>query len=120
MNQSSEKQAKLKIKIYDNFEEMQYLKERWNDLLVQSTFPNIFLTWEWITTWWKWFGTKRRLTLAIATEGNVIVGITPMCVSKISILPGIRVQAITIIGDGSPVCPDYLTPITKEEDIMTV
>lgn len=117
VKQSSEKQGKLKIKIYDNFEEMQYLKERWNDLLVQSTFPNIFLTWEWITTWWKWFGQNGKLRLLEVFEGERMVAIIPLYEGSISVLPGIKMSALRFIGDGGPVYPDYLGPIISADDV---
>ena len=32
------------------------LKPEWNDLLRRSYYDNLFLTWEWQSTWWKHLG----------------------------------------------------------------
>jgi len=99
---------------YEDFQSAKFLDEAWNDLLYKSTFPNIFLTWEWITTWWEWFGSEGNLQIITAFEGEEVVGILPTYLSQISIFPGIKIPAVRFIGDGGPVFPDYLGPIVKE------
>ena len=46
------------------------LRDDWNALLCRSAADNIFLTWEWLHTWWEHFGSnKNLLLLAIEDRG---------------------------------------------------
>jgi len=106
--------------IYEDFQSAQFLEDHWNNLLAKSSFPNIFLTWEWVTTWWKWFGRGDTLHLIVAFDGSEAVGILPLYTGKVSVFPGFRVKAIRLIGDGGPVFPDYLGPIVGERDVERI
>ena len=56
--------------------------EIWNSILSKSKSNNIFLTWEWISTWWKHFGNGRKALLLIIKKNDDIVGIAPLMYSK--------------------------------------
>lgn len=112
--------SELQTVMYKDFQSAKFLEEDWNDLLFESAFPNIFLTWEWITTWWKWFGKSHSLHLVVAFDGAKAVGILPLYIGKVSIFTGFQINAIRLIGDGGPVFPDYLGPIVREVDAEKV
>lgn len=42
----------------------------WDDLLKRSIDNNVFLTWEWLSAWWKHYGAGKRLLLVIVTEDD--------------------------------------------------
>ena len=55
------------------------LKPEWNPLLKQSYHDNLFLTWEWQSTWWKHLGEGSLLLLGMrAEEDGRLVGIAPL------------------------------------------
>jgi CelD/BcsL family acetyltransferase involved in cellulose biosynthesis len=107
----------MQISVYNSFELLNHLRNQWNDLVAESTHPNIFLTWEWVTNWWKWFGKGRELRIIIASEADRIIGILPMWFGRASIIPGYSVPTIALIGDGGPVSPEYLSPIVRGSDV---
>jgi hypothetical protein len=37
-----------------------------------------FLSWEWISAWYKWLGRGKLLRLLCAREGDVLVGLLPL------------------------------------------
>lgn len=70
----------MKVKELNEFES---LKNYWNSLLKNSIIDNnIFLTWEWLSTWWKHFEKERKLLILLVEEGNKILAIAPLMLSK--------------------------------------
>jgi len=66
------------VRKIDSIEEFEKLKPIWNDLLGRSDFDIIFLTHEWLHTWWRVYGSNYHLyILAIEKEGDV-VGLVPL------------------------------------------
>lgn len=73
----------------------------WNRLAEATGHP--FCTWEWISSWWKWFGAGRSLhTFLCRDEGEAIVAILPL---YIAVTRPIRVARFLGYGDlHSPIC----------------
>jgi len=70
----------MKVKELNEFES---LKNQWNSLLKNSTIDNnIFLTWEWLSTWWKHCGKERKLLILTVEEANKVLAIAPLMLSK--------------------------------------
>ncbi len=90
--------------------------DAWNSLVDASTYPNVFRRWEWVTTWWKWFGKGRELYLLRLTLGQKLVGIAPLCVARAR-LGGTK---LAWIGEGGPTCPEYLGPIVHRDHASAV
>lgn len=106
----------LHVKIHHDFLFFQKRKDEWNALVMSSSQPNVFLTFEWVSLWWKWFGQNNKLCLLEIIEGNRLVAIVPLYEGFISVLPGMKMLALRFVGDGGPVYPDYLGPILAKDD----
>jgi CelD/BcsL family acetyltransferase involved in cellulose biosynthesis len=104
----------LCVSIITDFNSIANLRKEWQDLLEGSPSPNIFLTWEWISNWWKWFGYGRELKLMIVKEGGRPKAILPLYIDRVSFIPGLRLNILKYVGDGGPVFPDYLRPILDD------
>lgn len=51
----------------------------WNHLLLSMEYPIVFLTWEWIYTWWEHFGANNREpVILVVYEGEHVRGILPL------------------------------------------
>jgi len=57
------------------------LESVWNPLLTRSGVRNIFLTFEWLSTWWKHFGHRHRLSIAVVRRGGEIVALFPLMIT---------------------------------------
>jgi CelD/BcsL family acetyltransferase involved in cellulose biosynthesis len=68
----------LRVKLYTEKEAFLLLREEWNRLLVSSPSDTIFLTWEWQSLWWEFFGRGRQLLLLTARHEGELVGIAPL------------------------------------------
>lgn len=111
---------KLQMKIYCNFSELSEIKSQWNTLVNDSTFPNIFLTWEWLSLWLDFFGRSCRLQTVAFFSGPTLVAAMPIYECKVSFMRGHGTSSLCLIGDGPLVSPDYLGPIVKNEYVEVV
>lgn len=75
------------------------LKETWNSLLKNNLLgDNIFLTWEWISTWWKHFVKERKPLVLLVSDENEFLGIAPLMLSKYK-LPGFgSIEKVEFLG----------------------
>lgn len=87
------------------------LKDRWNELLSESGLGNIFLTWEWMYSWWRVFKRKRdELFILCAADDSRITGIAPFFIRKNFY------KRINFLGSGIA-CSDHLSFIANENDL---
>ncbi|MFH0779065.1 MAG: GNAT family N-acetyltransferase [Candidatus Eisenbacteria bacterium] len=108
--------------IISDIEELGDYRTQWNQLLLQSK-NNIFLTWEWISTWWEFFGKNSLLFVVVVKNADGrLIGVAPLKISSQRILGLIPVRSLEFIGSGSPVSPEYLdfiVPTPNREEIVT-
>ena len=88
-------------------EEFENLESGWNDLLEKSGSPSIFLTWEWMFTWWSYYSRQRKLFLVLFREGKNLVGIAPLLQEEEG-KRGIKVQTLRFLGSDGPACSEFL------------
>jgi CelD/BcsL family acetyltransferase involved in cellulose biosynthesis len=93
--------ADLRIQRYDRWLPVERLQPAWNDLLAVSEARTVFLTWEWLTSWWKAYGGTAPLMLLACLDGTgAAVGMAPLFASR----PRTSTWAprvLRVVGDGS-------------------
>ena len=93
------------------------LAPEWRTLLSESDTDCLFLTWEWLYTWWVSLAGKRELRILTIRRGKTLIGIAPFAMRAAE--PGrlLPFRAIEFLGVGA-VGSDYLDLILKkgEED----
>lgn len=70
--------SKLIIKNIQDAETFKSIQKNWDQLLADSPTKSVFLTWEWLYSWWKVNGNNKELWLITAWRGDEIVGIAPL------------------------------------------
>ena len=73
---------KLTLKVINTDPGFEGLKSDWNLLLKESNCDNIFLSWEWLYTWWESFKEGKKLFIIAAEEEGRIIGIAPLCLAR--------------------------------------
>jgi len=69
----------IKIRIISESNELESLLEVWDSLLRKSGDNNpIYLTHEWLLTWWKHFGEGRKLNVLLIEREGQPIGIVPL------------------------------------------
>jgi hypothetical protein len=68
----------LKITEINDFNNFLNLRSEWNAVLGRSRDDYLWLTWEHLSTFWKYFGEKRRLRILLIEDKNRILAIAPL------------------------------------------
>jgi CelD/BcsL family acetyltransferase involved in cellulose biosynthesis len=105
--------------IIKELKRLQNLEMEWRDLLNESLTNTIFLTWEWITSWWNVFKNQSKLfVIAIRDNDGRLVGIAPLMIRKRQFY-GFPVQELTFIGIGLADRQDFIIS-QKHPDVFDV
>mgnify|MGYP001442490961 FL=1 len=73
----------LSIRKVSTQNEFSKLKGDWATLLKKSRSDTVFLTWEWMYTWWECFQENKHLfILTVYDENENLVGMAPLCKDK--------------------------------------
>lgn len=95
------------------------LQPEWNALLTSSRSDCVFLTFEWLSTWWKHLAESRKLEVLTTRENGRLVGILPLCVRQAQ-YARMMPRVLEFIGSGV-IGSDYLDAIIqheKEDEIL--
>lgn len=90
----------MKISVTRDEAGFRALRSQWDALLGAAASRSIFLSWEWLTAWWRAYGQPGELEIVTATDGNELVGIAPLRRSYERRF-GQRVTTLSFIGDHS-------------------
>lgn len=94
-------------------DEFARMRQRWNNLLRQSAADSVFLTHEWLFTWWQLFGRKNQLFIILVwTEEDELVGIAPFFIENRAVPLLGHIRMLSFIGCNQA-APDFLGLILK-------
>jgi CelD/BcsL family acetyltransferase involved in cellulose biosynthesis len=82
------------------------LGAEWDDLFARANAENIFLSFGWMSTWWKHFGKGQLAVIAVRDAAGRMIGIAPFYISRSSAGAGTR--RLGFLADDL-VGSDYLT-----------
>lgn len=68
----------LRVTEINEINELLELRNEWNDVLARSRDKHIFLTWEYLSTYWRHFGKEKRLRILCIKDKNQIIAIAPL------------------------------------------
>lgn len=93
--------SELSIQVVDSFLDPKIDPLRWDRAVLTLGGP-IYMTFDWLKTWWGFYGGKRDLRLFIFSVGDQIVGLLPLYVDIVGFGP-IYLKIARIVG--SPIPP---------------
>jgi CelD/BcsL family acetyltransferase involved in cellulose biosynthesis len=88
------------------------LRDEWSELLEASDADCLFLTWEWLSTWWKHLAGDRRLAILALRHGGRLVALAPFCLRPPSLSRRRPLPVMEFLGNGC-VGSDYLDLIVR-------
>lgn len=93
----------MPIEIVKTEKEFLALREQWNDLLSRSPVDTVFLTWDWLWSWWESYAKPADdlHIILIRNSAGTITGIVPLFLRKLRWLPFCPMKTLQFIGDGS-------------------
>jgi len=102
----------LSVEEIRNREDFAALAPEWRELLAESGVDCLFLTWEWLYTWWELLSGPRRLRIFLVRRGTRLIAIAPFALRPPELLRLVPFRALEFLGVGS-VGSDYLDLIVK-------
>ncbi len=100
------------IERIDRIADFQALSAQWTSLLAHSGSNCLFLTWEWMFSWWQQFGHDRQLAIYAGRSGDDLEVIAPFATRPPQLLRGKPWGTLEALGSGS-VGSDYLDIILR-------
>ena len=84
--------------------EFDSIETEWKELYGRTECNSVFMTFEWLSQWWKHFGQQRGLAIVIVRNHGSLVALAPLCISRQGVL---RFRRLGFLGD-TLVGSDYL------------
>ncbi|MGQ0613558.1 MAG: GNAT family N-acetyltransferase [Planctomycetaceae bacterium] len=89
------------------------LRAEWHALWVASRSRTVFLTWEWLHSWWSQWGEGKVLRLILVRDaGGTLVGVAPFCIQRRGAPWNLRV--LSLLGTEA-VSSDYLDILAHDD-----
>lgn len=94
------------------------LRHEWNKVLEKNRDKNIFLTWEYLSTYWKHFGKEKKLRILCIEDKNEIIAIAPLRQSRYGFSSPLGYEVIEPLGYRglNPEGADYTGLILAERE----
>src|SRR5262245_10907349 len=113
----------MDIELVRDVRQFAALRGSWNDLLSRSSADTIFLTWEWLSSWWECYAGRDDVLhiIAVRERSGELISILPLYRRFQPWLPFKPVKVLRFIGDGSW-DSDYLDAVLvrgREDEILT-
>ena len=103
--------APLRIEVIDHAAGFAALRDEWNNLVASSRADCLFLTWEWLHTWWIHLGQRVRPFIVTVRSGSELVAVAPLTLRRAWAGP-FTVPMLEFAGTGY-VGSDYLDVIVS-------
>ncbi len=118
----------MKVEVIQDVSRFRDMHVEWNALLEKSNTLSIYLSWEWLFTWWEIFGKpgNRQLSIITARDNGELVGIAPFIKRQIKAFGMINRIRLEFLGTGEDekdeVCSNYMDFIVSKdrEDVCGV
>lgn len=96
------------------------MRGAWNELLASSASNGVFLTHEWLASWWKHLAEGRRLSILVARDNERLTGILPLAERQAD-YARMMPRTLEFLGSGV-IGSDYLDAIIepgREDEVNT-
>lgn len=108
------------IRVVTDIKEFESLAEVWNSLLQKcGDESTIFLTHEWLFTWWQHFGENNMLNILLVENEGEVTGIIPLMEVEYK-LAFIKLRILKNIGAINSTCVGVIPPENRQEVIAAL
>jgi CelD/BcsL family acetyltransferase involved in cellulose biosynthesis len=94
------------------------LREEWTELLDASASNCLFLTWEWLYSWWTHLSEGRRLHLVTVRSDGKLIAIAPLTLRPPRLIRLMPFRSLEFLGSGiiGSDYLDFIVRVGKEQD----
>ena len=104
---------RLTVERVSDVDAFEALRQEWDELLAASDSCCVFLTWEWLYTWWKHLAEDRKLCILAVRRGSELMALAPLALRPRSLTRGCPLPVLEFLGSGF-VGSDYLDFIVRK------
>lgn len=105
----------IHVKLIKTYSELRELKGDWDWLLDQFEGANVFLTWDWVSTWIEAYSKEKELFCLAAYKNDKLVGMAPLWLDRQTTAGIFPWRVLKFIGS-IEVCPDHLDFIIRRKN----
>ena len=87
----------MKVIHLNSFEQILEFGVYWDELLDGGKDDHVFMTMEWLTTWWKHYSDNRKLLLLIVEDEKRVLAVAPLMETTYKLF-GLKLQMIEFVG----------------------
>ena len=91
------------------------LQHCWNQLLQESTANTMFLSWEWLYTWFKHLREDRELLILRLTHGEETIALIPLAIRPNTLSSFLGVRVVEFLGTGKAGAEVFPKPRLAQE-----
>lgn len=99
----------MNVETIESADEFFSLRDSWNELLQSSPSSGVFLTHEWLSSWWRHLAEDRRLSIIVARENGRLAGVLPLAERRAQ-YSRMMPRVLEFLGSGQ-IGSDYLDAI---------
>jgi CelD/BcsL family acetyltransferase involved in cellulose biosynthesis len=88
--------SELTVSVFDSIEQSGLTREEW-DQFVLAVEGSLYVSYDWCSIWWRYYGRGRRLRLFIFRDGVRLVGLAPMFIERLWLGP-VRLKIAKRVG----------------------
>lgn len=94
------KDLRMNVEIYTDWSIISGFKEEWRTLLKNSVSDNLFLTWEWVTSWRDSFGHQfNPFLITVRNSNKQLVGLAPLYTMDYKLFRVVKFRILRVMGD---------------------
>ena len=115
----------MKLEVINKLEQFESLEKEWDILLERSGKNSVFLTWEWLYSWWINFYQGKELAVLVARDNDTgeLIGVAPFYMQTVRLFRFITVKKIKLLGaeETGSTFMDFITlPAYKNQVIQLI
>jgi len=103
----------LRVEAITDYDAFRRLEPIWNPLLARSDADAIFLTFEWLTTWWKCFGAEADLLVLVVRAGDEPVALAPLMRNR-------RTRQVSFLANAQSMRANFLLTSDPEASLRAI
>jgi CelD/BcsL family acetyltransferase involved in cellulose biosynthesis len=96
LDSSSTAPENIVVEVFESFEDSEHMRPEW-DVFMESLGAEIFLSYDWCRTWWKYYGNNRRLRVFFFRKAGQLCGVLPVFWESVGVTP-VAVTVVKMVG----------------------
>jgi CelD/BcsL family acetyltransferase involved in cellulose biosynthesis len=101
----------LSCQVFRDFSGLDYLRAEWDEAVLQAG-GSIYMTYDWVRVWWKFYGSSAELRLFVFSAADRVVAVVPLYIDTLGWGP-FRIRVARLVGANVP--PKVFDPPVPED-----